>query len=227
MDSFSQLNFLNTITRLEQSLRRIPALKECGLKFLRNDPDNFTPDGKWILGETPEIDNYFVAAGMNGNSLQGAGGIGHSLVEWITEGEPDMCLIDFDVRRFVDVHNNRYVYRYIIASDIKTNFCEDKDVGYNKSYAIFYGTQEVSLRKGERDRWKTVFNSISTSNRIQNSSQNQMLTVVCHTKKPRSCLWSNHEFRKGTLLRHGASRLITIIVLNRMFNMAETFYFVY
>jgi len=111
-DVFSCIDFLifsirPNNSRLDRTLRRIPSLKECGLKELRNDPDNFTPDGKWILGETPEIDNYFVAAGMNGNSLQGAGGIGSSLAHWITEGEPDMCLIDFDVRRFVDVHNNR------------------------------------------------------------------------------------------------------------------------
>jgi pyruvate dehydrogenase phosphatase regulatory subunit len=93
---------------LDRCLHRAPALKECQLKFLRNVPDNFTPDGKWILGETPEIENYFVAAGMNGNSLQGAGGIGHSVAHWITEGAPDICLLEFDVRRFIDVHNNRY-----------------------------------------------------------------------------------------------------------------------
>ncbi|OXA64141.1 Pyruvate dehydrogenase phosphatase regulatory subunit, mitochondrial [Folsomia candida] len=92
---------------LDRCLHRAPVLRECELKFLRNAPDNFTPDGKWILGEAPEIDNYFVAAGMNGNSLQGAGGIGHSLAHWITEGAADICLLDFDVRRFIDVHNNR------------------------------------------------------------------------------------------------------------------------
>ena len=65
-------------------------MKEATYKLLINAPDNFTPDGKWILGETPEIDNYFVAAGMNGNSLQGAGGIGYQLAKWISEGEPGM-----------------------------------------------------------------------------------------------------------------------------------------
>lgn len=96
--------------RLDRSLHRVPALKDCRIHSLVNAPDNFTPDGKWILGETPEIDNYFVAAGMNGNSLQGAGGIGHSLAHWIIEGEPDVPLIEFDVRRFVDVHNNRQAF---------------------------------------------------------------------------------------------------------------------
>ena len=35
-----------------------------------NTPDAFTPDGAWILGEAPEVANYFVCVGMNGNSLQ-------------------------------------------------------------------------------------------------------------------------------------------------------------
>ncbi|CAL8101820.1 unnamed protein product [Orchesella dallaii] len=92
---------------LDDCLRRMPKLKDCELQTLLNAPDTFTPDGKWILGETPEVDNYFVAVGMNGNSLQGSGGIGHSLAHWIIEGEPDIPLIEFDIRRFVDVHNNR------------------------------------------------------------------------------------------------------------------------
>lgn len=45
-------------------------LKDCNYPDLTNSPDNFTPDGRWILGETPEVKNYFVACGMNGNSLQ-------------------------------------------------------------------------------------------------------------------------------------------------------------
>lgn len=44
---------------------------------------------------------------MNGNSLQGAGGIGKALAEWIVEGEPTQELLKFDVQRFLDLHNNR------------------------------------------------------------------------------------------------------------------------
>ena len=40
------------------------------LHRLMNTPDAFTPDGAWILGEAPEVANYFVCVGMNGNSLQ-------------------------------------------------------------------------------------------------------------------------------------------------------------
>lgn len=54
----------------EKAVHRIPLLKSCHNPNLTNSPDNFTPDGRWILGEVPEVKNYFVACGMNGNSLQ-------------------------------------------------------------------------------------------------------------------------------------------------------------
>lgn len=44
---------------------------------------------------------------MNGNSLQGAGGIGRAVAEWMTHGEATQELLSFDVQRFLDLHNNR------------------------------------------------------------------------------------------------------------------------
>ncbi|XP_039301246.1 pyruvate dehydrogenase phosphatase regulatory subunit, mitochondrial-like, partial [Nilaparvata lugens] len=91
----------------EKAMNRIPALRGCTNPVLTNSPDNFTPNGKWILGETPEVGNYFVAVGMNGNSLQGAGGIGKAVADWVVQGEPTQELLPFDVQRFLDLHNNR------------------------------------------------------------------------------------------------------------------------
>ncbi|KAK3885748.1 hypothetical protein Pcinc_010060 [Petrolisthes cinctipes] len=91
----------------EAAEHRLPILKRTNYQPLVNAPDNFTPDGKWILGETPEIDNYFVAVGMNGNSLQGAGGAGQAIAEWIMYGSLAKEMLHFDVRRFIDLHNNR------------------------------------------------------------------------------------------------------------------------
>lgn len=91
----------------QKAVHRIPELKNYQTPELRNSPDNFTPDGRWILGETPEVTNYFVAVGMNGNSLQGAGGIGRAVAEWLIEGKPTQDLLPFNVQRFLDVHNSR------------------------------------------------------------------------------------------------------------------------
>lgn len=39
----------------EKAMSRIPILKEAVNPILTNSPDTFTPNGKWILGETPEV----------------------------------------------------------------------------------------------------------------------------------------------------------------------------
>lgn len=86
---------------------RMPILSDCYEPEYVNSPDNFTPDGRWILGEASEIANYFIACGMNGNSLQGAGGIGKAVAEWIIEGQPTQDLLPFNVQRFLTIHNSR------------------------------------------------------------------------------------------------------------------------
>ncbi|XP_056645731.1 pyruvate dehydrogenase phosphatase regulatory subunit, mitochondrial-like [Diorhabda sublineata] len=91
----------------EKAVNRVPMLKDCTKTELTNSPDNFTPDGRWILGESSEVKNYFVACGMNGNSLQGAGGIGKAVADWIIEGKPKQDLLPFNVQRFLNVHNSR------------------------------------------------------------------------------------------------------------------------
>ena len=54
-----------------------------------------------------QVQNYYVAAGMNSSGITAAGGIGKYLAEWITDGSPSRDLWPFDVKRFVDLHNNK------------------------------------------------------------------------------------------------------------------------
>lgn len=59
---------------IEEIKHRLPFLANVDLHNVVNAPDNFSPDGKWIFGECPEIDNYFVATALGGNCTQCAGG---------------------------------------------------------------------------------------------------------------------------------------------------------
>lgn len=90
----------------DKAVNRFPALTNQS-PFVSNTPDNFTPDGRWILGESAEVTNYYVAVGTNGNSIQGAGGIGKAVAEWIIEGRPTQELFLFSIQRFLELHNNR------------------------------------------------------------------------------------------------------------------------
>lgn len=85
----------------------MPSLKDVELDKLVNIPESFSPDCKWILGESPEIQNYFVSAGMKTIGVSAAGGIGRSLADMITKGFPNIDLYNLDISRFLGLHSNR------------------------------------------------------------------------------------------------------------------------
>jgi 4-methylaminobutanoate oxidase (formaldehyde-forming) len=85
---------------MQNAIHRVPALAKAGVKMLLNGPESFTPDGNFILGEAPELRNYFVAAGFNSAGIANGGGAGKLLAEWIVGGEAPMDLFEVDIRRF-------------------------------------------------------------------------------------------------------------------------------
>ncbi|MCZ6656984.1 MAG: FAD-dependent oxidoreductase [Gammaproteobacteria bacterium] len=91
---------------LEHAVKRIPALNDTGIRTWFNGPESFTPDGRYILGETPEIGGLFVAAGFNSIGIQSAGGVGRVMAQWIVQGHAPMDLWEVDVKRFLPFHND-------------------------------------------------------------------------------------------------------------------------
>lgn len=92
---------------LEAAIRRLPALENVGIRKFFNGPESFTPDVRYLLGETPDVRHLFVAAGFNSIGIQSAGGAGKALAEWIVEGHPPMDLADVDIRRALPFQVNR------------------------------------------------------------------------------------------------------------------------
>lgn len=95
-DHFEQL--------MELSLGRVPALENAGVRTLTNGPESFTPDGNFIIGEAPELKNFFVGAGFNAFGIAAGGGAGMALAEWVKNGEPPYDLWSADIRRFGRPH---------------------------------------------------------------------------------------------------------------------------
>lgn len=91
---------------MEQAMIRVPALETAGIRMLTNGPEAFTPDGNFILGEAPEVRNFFVGAGFNAFGIAAGGGAGKALAEWLLAGEPPMDLWPVDIRRFSQVHHD-------------------------------------------------------------------------------------------------------------------------
>ena len=97
-DHFEQL--------MEQALIRVPDLETAGVKQLLNGPESFTPDGTYIMGEAPEVKNFFVGAGFNAFGIAAGGGAGWTLAQWVVTGEQPMDLWSVDIRRFSSLHHN-------------------------------------------------------------------------------------------------------------------------
>ena len=92
---------------MNNAIHRTPCLETAEIKMLLNGPESFTPDGNFILGEAPELRNYFVCAGFNSAGIANSGGAGRLIAEWIVGGEPSSDLWDVDIRRFGPFTGNR------------------------------------------------------------------------------------------------------------------------
>ncbi len=92
---------------MKNAIRRTPCLETAEIKMLLNGPESFTPDGNFILGEAPELRNYFVCAGFNSSGIANSGGAGRLTAEWIVGGEPSSDLWDVVIRRFGPFTGNR------------------------------------------------------------------------------------------------------------------------
>jgi len=85
---------------LEKAMGRIPISKEVGISKFFCGPESFTPDLGVAFGEAPEIENYFVAAGLNSIGIITGGGLGKIMAQWITTGDPGADITPLNVDRF-------------------------------------------------------------------------------------------------------------------------------
>lgn len=83
----------------EAATVRVPMLVDAGIHTFFNGPESFTHDDHYLLGETPELKNHFVAAGFNSVGIQSAAGAGLLLAQWLFEDKPPTDIWEVDVRR--------------------------------------------------------------------------------------------------------------------------------
>ncbi len=123
---------------LEQAIKRMPALENAGIQKFFCGPESFTPDDRYHLGESAELDNLFVASGFNSIGIQSAGGVGKVLSEWMRDGHPPADLWEVDTRRNIPFQNNR---RYL----------EDRVTeGLGLLYAMHWPYRQFATSRGVR-----------------------------------------------------------------------------
>ncbi len=84
---------------IEKAMKRVPCLFDTGIKLLFCGPESFTPDHNYLMGEAPNLQNLFVAAGFNSLGILSGGGVGQVMSEWIVNGHPPMDVWSVNLRR--------------------------------------------------------------------------------------------------------------------------------
>jgi len=85
---------------LEKAMERVPVSLEAGIRKFFCGPESFTPDLAPVIGEAPELRNYFVAAGLNSVGIITGGGYGRVVAHWILNGRPDVDVTGINIDRF-------------------------------------------------------------------------------------------------------------------------------
>ena len=123
---------------MEDAITRVPALATAGVKQLINGPESFTPDGNFILGEAPELRNFFVGAGFNAFGIASGGGAGMALAEWVATGAAPYDLWPVDIRRFGMAQQSTGWVRWRTLE------------AYGKHYSIAWPSEEMQSARPTR-----------------------------------------------------------------------------
>ena len=91
---------------IEAAMERVPVLKTAGIKKLFCGPESFTPDMSLLMGEAPELKNFYVAAGLNSLGILLGGGVGQVLAQWIVDGIPPIDVGEVNIDRMLPYQNN-------------------------------------------------------------------------------------------------------------------------
>jgi 4-methylaminobutanoate oxidase (formaldehyde-forming) len=92
---------------LERACNRMPMLADAGIHTFFNGPESFTPDDAYHLGQSPEVENFYVAAGFNSIGIQSAGGAGMALAQWMHDGAKPFDLGEVDSARNQPFQGNK------------------------------------------------------------------------------------------------------------------------
>jgi dimethylglycine dehydrogenase len=121
---------------LEVAFQHFPAVGRAGIKRVINGPFTFAPDGNPLVGPVPGLRNFHVACGVMAGFSQG-GGVGLSLANWITAGDPGMDVFAMDVARFGDFATRAYT-----NAKVREN--------YSRRFSITFPNEELPAARPQR-----------------------------------------------------------------------------
>jgi glycine cleavage system aminomethyltransferase T len=140
---------------------RVPSLRQTPIATVVHGPEAFTPDGEFLLGETP-VSGFWVAAGFCVHGLAAAGGVGKVMAEWIVDGTPEYDVAHMDIRRF-GAHAASRSWATTKALDAYSRYYDIVYPGQEwtaarplRRSAIWPRLSELDAELGEKAGWERV-----------------------------------------------------------------------
>jgi len=121
------------------AMERVPILRDAGIHKFFCGPESFTPDGGPLMGEAPELKNFFVAAGLNSLGILQGGGVGKIMAQWIVDGYCPVDSLDIDIARCLKFQGNQ---QYLTDRTVET-----LGLQYQLIYPNFANETARDLRK--------------------------------------------------------------------------------
>jgi glycine cleavage system aminomethyltransferase T/glycine/D-amino acid oxidase-like deaminating enzyme len=124
--------------QMEDALELIPEVlndESVGIKYAINGLLSLTPDGLPLLGETPEVKGLWSVAAV---WVKEGPGVGKSVAEWMTRGEPEIDLQSSDIARFYEHQKSKKHVRARAAE------------GFNKTYGIVHPAEQWDSNRDVR-----------------------------------------------------------------------------
>ena len=114
---------------LDVGFQHFPIFNEVGIKDTINGPFTFAPDGNPLIGPVAGQPGHWLACGVMAGLSQG-GGVGLSMANWMTEGDPGFDVWGMDNARFGDWATPRYT-----NSKVREN--------YGRRFSITFPNEEL------------------------------------------------------------------------------------
>jgi glycine/D-amino acid oxidase-like deaminating enzyme len=87
----------------EQLAPQFPEVRKLGVRSVFRGWPTFTPDGRFIIGESRHVRGFVMAGGCNAHGVSGSAGIGRHVVESMLEEELSPYVKSLSPDRFLDV----------------------------------------------------------------------------------------------------------------------------
>ncbi len=119
---------------LDVGFKHFPIFQEIGIKDTINGPFTFAPDGNPLIGPVKGQPGHWLACGVMAGLSQG-GGVGLSMANWMTEGDPGFDVWGMDNARFGDWATPRYT-----NSKVREN--------YGRRFRITFPNEQLPAARG-------------------------------------------------------------------------------